>query len=283
MLQANKWGWKGLAARLLLAPVLGQLKALHHVVLTNMPTDAPQLPAGVYADSYNPGEIIAAEYQRASANAHRLVAEFQVVTRGQGIDHEYLLEQCVPAEIATRTVELAHLNDLSVVPVKTDDGGQRDIIEALLFGAGRPVLLFPEAAATDLPDRFDQIAIAWNNKGPSARAVADALPLLCSARMVRLVTIENEGKTAAKPASRLVQSCEALGRHLARHSIDIAIANLDAKGDAAGDVLADYAMKNKIDLLVMGAYGHSRLKEVVLGGATDTILREPPGYVLMSR
>jgi nucleotide-binding universal stress UspA family protein len=242
-----------------------------------------RLPAGVYADSYNLGDIIAAEYQRGSTNAHRLVAEFQDVTRRQGISHEHLLEQCVPAEIAARTVELAHLNDLSVVPVKTDNGGQRDIIEALLFGAGRPVLLFPEAASPDLPDRFDQIAVAWDNKAPSARAVADALPLLRSAKMVRLVTIENEEKTSATPKSGLVRSCEALGRHLARHSIDIAVANLDAKGDAAGDVLADYVMKNRIDLLVMGAYGHARLKEIVLGGATDTILREPPGYVLMSR
>lgn len=262
------------------AKIAQQLGA--HLTAVAFETDV-RLPAGVYADSYNLGDIIAAEYQRGSANAHGLVAEFQAVTRRQGISHEYLLEQCVPAEIAARTVELAHLNDLSVVPVKTDDGGQRDIIEALLFGAGRPVLLFPEAASPDLPDRFDQIAIAWDNKAPSARAVADALPFLRSAKMVRLVTIENEGKTAATPKSDLVRSCEALGRHLARHSVDIAVANLDAKGDAAGDVLADYAMKNKIDLLVMGAYGHARLKEVVLGGTTDTILREPPGYVLMSR
>lgn len=242
-----------------------------------------RLPAGVYADIYNLGDIVATEYQRGAANADRLVAEFQAVTRRQGISHEHLLERCVPAEIAARTVELAHLNDLSVVAVKTDDGGQRDIVEALLFGAGRPVLLFPEAASPDLPDRFDQIAIAWDNKGPSARAVADALPFLRRAKMVRLVTIDNEGKGAAKPSSRLVQSSEALGRHLARHSIDIAVANLDAKGDAAGDVLTDYVMKNKIDLLVMGAYGHARLREVVLGGTTNTILGEPPGYVLMSR
>lgn len=242
-----------------------------------------RLPAGVYADVYSLGEIIAAEYQRGSSNAHRLIAEFQDVARRQGISHEHLLEQCVPADIAERTVELAHLNDLSIVPVKQDNGGQRDIIEALLFGAGRPLLLFPETASEDLPERFDQIAVAWDNKGPAARAVADALPFLRSAKMVRLVTIENEGKTAARPASGLVQSSEALGRHLARHSIDIALANLDAKGDASGDVLLDYAMKNKIDLLVMGAYGHARLKEVILGGTTDSVLTEPPGYVLMSR
>jgi nucleotide-binding universal stress UspA family protein len=242
-----------------------------------------RLPAGVYADIYSLGDIIAAEYHRGADNARRVVAEFRDAGHRQGISYEHLLEQCVPADIAARTVELAHLNDLSVVPVKADSGGQRDMIESLLFGAGRPVLLFPESASQDLPDTFDQIAIAWDNKGPSARAVADALPLLRKARMVRLVTIGNESKAAAKAASGLVQSAEALGRSLARHSINIAVTNLDAKGDEAGDLLADFAIKSKIDLLVMGAYGHARLREVVLGGTTDTILREPPGYVLMSR
>lgn len=242
-----------------------------------------QLPAGLYADIYSLGEIVAAEYQRGADNARRVAAEFKTTAHRQGVSYESMLEQCVPADIAGRTVELAHLNDLSVVPIKTDSGGQRNVVESLLFGAGRPVLLFPEAESQDLPDKFDQVAIAWDNKGPSARAVADALPLLRSAGMVRLVTIANEGKATATPRSGLVQSAEALGRSLARHSINISIANLDAKGDDAGDVLADYTIKSKIDLLVMGAYGHARLKEVVLGGTTDTILRKPPGYVLMSR
>jgi nucleotide-binding universal stress UspA family protein len=242
-----------------------------------------RLPIGVYGDIYSLGDIIAAEYLRGASNAHRLIAEFQAVGRRQGISHEHLLEQCVPADIAARTVELAHLNDLSIVPLKKDNGGQRDIVEELLFGAGRPLLLFPEAASDDLPDAFDQIAIAWDNKGPAARAVADALPFLREAKMVRLVTIENEGKAATQPKSGLVRSSEALGRHLARHSIDISLVNLDAKGDASGEVLLDYVIRNGIDMLVMGAYGHARLKEVILGGTTDSILREPPGYVLMSR
>jgi nucleotide-binding universal stress UspA family protein len=242
-----------------------------------------RLPVGVYADAYSLGDIIATEYQRGAANAHRLIAEFEAAARRQDISHEHLLEQCVPAEIASRTVELAHLNDLSVIPLKRDDGGQRDIVEALLFGAGRPLLLFPEAASDDLPDTFEQIAIAWDNKGPAARAVADALPFLRKARIVRLVTIENEGKTAVHAKSGLARSAEALGRHLARHGIDISLANLDAKGEASGEVLLDYAIKNKLDLLVMGGYGHARLKEIILGGTTDSILRDPPGYVLMSR
>ena len=81
----------------------------------------------------------------------------------------------------------------------------------------------------------------------------------------------------------LAQSAQDLVRSLARHGVKVTVVGLDAKGDAAGDVLVDDILRSKTDLLVMGAYGHARLKEVVLGGTTDTILREPPGYVLMSR
>ena len=243
-----------------------------------------RLPAGVYADIYSLGDIIAAEYERGSSNARTLIAEFQAAARRQGVSHEQSLEQCVPAEIAERTVQLAHLNDLSIVAVKKDKGGQRETVEALLFGSGRPVLLFPEGSAEDLSASFETIAIAWDNKGPAARAVADALPFLHRAKAVRLVTIENERATSgATQPSALGQSARNLARNLGRHGIEATVVDLDAKGDAAGDVLTDDILKNRIDLLVMGAYGHARLKEVVLGGTTDTILRDPPGYVLMSR
>ena len=242
-----------------------------------------RLPSGVYADIYSLGDIIAAEYQRGSANAHALANEFQTAAKLRGISHDLRVEQCVPADIAERALSLSHLHDLSIVAVKKDDGGQRDIIEALLFGAGRPMLLLPEPNAEDLPSQFERVAIAWDNRGPAARATADSLPFLREARTVKLLTIENEsGKTSGK-LSPLAQSARDMVRHLARHAVDAAVVDLDAKGDEAGDVLVDYVLKDKIELLVMGAYGHARLKEVVLGGTTDTILREPPCYVLMSR
>jgi nucleotide-binding universal stress UspA family protein len=243
-----------------------------------------RLPAGVYADIYSLGDIIAAEYQRGSSNANRLIAEFQAAARRQGIGYAQLLEPCVPAEIAERTVQLAHLNDLSIIAVKKDNGGQREMVEALLFGSGRPMLLFPEHCTEDLAPAFGTITIAWDSKGPAARAVADALPFLRGAKAVRLVTIENERvKRGAAQPSALGQSARSLARNLARHGVEVAVIDLDAKGEGAGDVLTDEILKSKTDLLVMGAYGHARLKEVVLGGTTDTILRDPPGYVLMSR
>jgi nucleotide-binding universal stress UspA family protein len=242
-----------------------------------------RLPAGVYADVYSLGDIIAAEYQRGSSNAHAVVSEFRAAASRQGISHEQRVEQCVPAEIAERTIELAHVNDLSLVAVKKDNGGQRDIIESLLFGSGRPVLLFPEACAEDLAPDFEKITVAWDNKAPATRAVTDALPFLRGAKAVRLVVVENEQRKAgATQPTALLKSAYELAR-LARHGVEALVADIDAKGDAAGDVLVDDILKNKADMLVMGAYGHARLKEVVLGGTTDTILSEPPGYVLMSR
>jgi nucleotide-binding universal stress UspA family protein len=258
----------------------GRLEA--HLSAVVFETDV-RLPAGVYADVYSIGEIIASEYQRGSANAHALVGEFQAAAKARGISHDVRLEQNVPADIVARTVELAHLHDLSIVAVKKDNGGQRDMIEGLLFGSGRPVLLFSEANAQDLPSQFDRVAIGWDNKGPAARAVADALPFLRTAKAVRLLIVQNGGGKGGGRLCALDQSARGLARHLGRHGVDVVVAHLDAKGDDVGDVIVDNVLKNKDDLLVMGAYGHMRLKEVVLGGTTDTILRDPPCHVLMSR
>jgi nucleotide-binding universal stress UspA family protein len=243
-----------------------------------------QLPPGVYADPYSLGEVIAAEYQRASLNARAAIDEFRTVAARKAIGYDARLEQCAPAEVSERAVELAHINDLTLVAVKKGAGGQRDIVEAFLFGSGRPLLLFPEACAGDLAADFETITIAWDNKGPAARAVADAMPLLRVSKAVRIAVVESESRRAgtAQP-SALERSAYELGRHLARHGIDSSVAKIDARGDAAGDVLVDDMLRTKADMLVMGGYGHARLREIVLGGATNTILEDPPGYVFMSR
>lgn len=243
-----------------------------------------QLPAGVFVDAYSMGELIAAEFQRAASNAQAVIDDFRAAAERQGVGHSHRLDQSVPADVSLHAVELAHVHDLTLVAVKKDAGGQRDIIEALLFGSGRPVLMFPESCAEDLAPGFETITVAWDNKGSAARAVADSLPFLRAAKTVRLAVVENErGKAGTGQPSALMKSAHELGRHLARHGVQATVAGIDAKGDAAGDVLVDDMLKTKADMLVMGAYGHARLKEVILGGVTDTMLRDPPGYVLMSR
>lgn len=239
-----------------------------------------RLPVGAFADVFAFGEYIVEEYRRCTTNAKAAIEDFETQARRQSLSHASRLEQCAPPEIASRVVELSHVHDLSVVAVKKGDGGQRDVVEAMLFGSGRPLLLFPEAVAKDLSSTFERITIAWNNTGSAARSVASALPLLRAAKTVRIVSIAEE---AAKQGSGgYERSSLELAQTLSRHDIQASFAALDKKGDSTGQVLVDDMLVSKSDLLVMGGYGHARLKELILGGVTDTMLNDPPGFVLIS-
>lgn len=144
--------------------------------------------------------------------------------------------------------------------------------EAVLFGSGGPVILLPPTEATV---RLDRIVVAWDGNRAAARAVRDALPMLVMARSVLVVTLGDD-----KPISP--QGTTGIRRLLEHHGI--AAAYLDrTRGDKAiGDALQDIAVEERAGLLVMGAYGHNRLREFVLGGATRSILRSIRLPVLMS-
>ncbi|MCI3953839.1 MAG: Universal stress protein UspA, partial [Burkholderiales bacterium] len=123
---------------------------------------------------------------------------------------------------------------------------------------------------------LDTVAIAWDFSRPAARAVADALPLLERAKRVRVVTVVNEKDIASR------RSSAELARHLARHGIDIVLDEFDSMGRRIGAALEAYVASRNADLLVMGAYGHSRVREFILGGATRSMLARPPVPVFLS-
>jgi nucleotide-binding universal stress UspA family protein len=135
----------------------------------------------------------------------------------------------------------------------------------------------PEETATELPVVFDRVMIAWDHTAPAARAVADALPMLQDAAEVRIVTATDEKSQAE------VDSGAALVRHLSEHGVSATFEAIRIDGSSVGKVFEAYVKKNAIDLLVMGAYRHSRLNEIVWGGATKTVIGRPPCWVMMSR
>jgi nucleotide-binding universal stress UspA family protein len=102
------------------------------------------------------------------------------------------------------------------------------------------------------------------------------MPLLEKAKRVRVVTVLNEKRLDQK------HSAEGLSKSLTRHGIDIVLDRVDAKGRPIGAVLEAYVASHGVDMLVMGAYGHSRLREFVLGGATNSLLSKPPLPILFS-
>jgi nucleotide-binding universal stress UspA family protein len=220
--------------------------------------------------------IIAAEHQRSIANARALVDAFTSAAVGRGVAHEHFVESCENSQVPEIVTDYARLSDLTMIALGDDPSFQQFIAETVIFGSGRPTIIFPAKPQRGSLGSLDQIAVAWDFSRPAARAVADAIPLMQRAKSVRVVTVTGE-----RPIETRRSGAE-LARHLALHGIEVVADTEHAAGRSVGRALADYAMAREIDLLVMGAYGHSRMREFILGGATESILDEPRVPVLLS-
>jgi nucleotide-binding universal stress UspA family protein len=213
--------------------------------------------------------IIAGEAGKSRRNAQDLIAAFEAAAARAGVPRERILQKCKSNEVAELLVEYARLRDLTIMP-ESDD---RWLAETVIFGSGRPTLILP---LNPRSFALGTIAVAWDFSRAAARAVSDALPLLERAKKVRVVTVLNEKHFDKK------HSAEELSKNLSRHGIDVVLDRIDAEGRPIADVLGAYAFSHAADMLVMGAYGHSRFREFVLGGATKTLLSKPPLPILFS-
>ncbi len=220
--------------------------------------------------------LIAAEQQRSAANARALVDAFASAAERGGVAHEHFIESCENSQVPDLVTEYARLSDVTMIPVGHEASFQQFIAETAIFGSGRPTIVFPTPARRGTSGVFDCIGVAWDFSRSAARAVADAMPVLQGAKSVRLLTITEEEPVEPR------RSVAELARHLALHGIEAAADTEHAAGRSVGQVLEDYATARELDLLVMGAYGHSRMREFILGGATKFILTNPPTPVLLS-
>ena len=217
--------------------------------------------------------IIAGEAAKSRRNAQDLIAAFDAATEKFGVSHKSIQQKCKSFEVPDLLVEYARLRDLTIMPVP--ESYDQWYAEAVIFGSGRPTLILPQSPRSR-PFELGTVAVAWDFSRAAARAVSDALPLLEKAKIVRVVTVLNEKQLDNK------NSAEELSKNLSRHGIDVILDRVDAKGRPIGDVLEAYVASNAADMLVMGAYGHSRLREFVMGGATKSLLSKPPLPILFS-
>jgi nucleotide-binding universal stress UspA family protein len=239
------------------------------------------LPVGLYARPPELGGRLAAEQRKSANQARDLVASFEAAgsrqgALGGGAKYDHAVERCKWADIPKVLVDHARLRDLSIFPVNPEDGSQLSLLEALIFESGRPVLLLPEGTTRQLSTAPEIVAVAWDHSAPAARAVADSLPILQAAKRVHVLTVVDE-KRLHNPGSG-AELC----KHLARHGVEVTFDQVQAKGRPIGEVLEGHVVERKIDLLVMGSYGHSRLREFVLGGATRRVLTRPFTWTLLS-
>lgn len=215
--------------------------------------------------------IIAGEAARSRANAQYLLAAFEAAAAKAGVSCESMLEKCRAVEVPELLVEYARIRDLTILP----ESSERWHAEAVMFGSGRPTLMLPQNPRSRSFE-LGTVAVAWDFSRAAARAVSDAMPLLERAKRVRVVSVLNEKRLDQK------HSAEELSKNLSRHGIDVVLDRVDARGRPIGVVLEAYVASHEADLLVMGAYGHSRLREFVLGGATNSLSLKPPLPILFS-
>jgi nucleotide-binding universal stress UspA family protein len=208
------------------------------------------------------------------ADTTRIETEFRTVAE----KHKILCDWWVVREGGIgRVCELARYANLTVIGQAAPDADEEfsgaDLIHDLVLGSGRPVLVVPYAP---LAGRCGQrIAIAWDGGREASRAVADAMPLLRRAERVAVLLGDSDDRARAG---------ELIRGHLERNGIAADIAPVDAGAhdhDAGAALLAEVDAWNA-DLIVMGAYGRSRVRELVLGGATRHVLHHLPIPALMS-
>jgi nucleotide-binding universal stress UspA family protein len=143
---------------------------------------------------------------------------------------------------------------------------QREILIDMLFGSGAPLLLVP--ANWNKPGPVRKAIVAWDGGASAARAVRDAMPLLAAAEMVEVVSVLGEKDIAAEASGADI------ARHLARHCPEVCVNVLPVGEDGVAATLFAHGILTRADLMVIGGYGHSRLREFILGGVTrDTLAR----------
>lgn len=216
------------------------------------------------------------EEQKSRRACKAVLATFTEAATATGVLGEALTGKADLYCLGDYVAKRARTRDLCIVPVASPLDGQRSIAEEVVFGSGRPTLLFRPGIADLLSQGLSTVVLAWDGSRSAARVMADALPLLPKAREVRVLTVLNE-----KPEARSGLGDDVV-RHLKAHGVNAVADEVDAEKRPVGEILQAYAERHRSDLLVMGAYGRSRVREFILGGATEYMLHDPKVPLFLS-
>jgi nucleotide-binding universal stress UspA family protein len=217
-----------------------------------------------------------AEEAKSRAACRDGLAAFERSADAKEIAHASVLTRDIHYEVADHAARVARTYDLCLLPLAGEFDGQVEVAQAVVFSSDRPMLIFHKGETASLANGPDLVVIAWDGSRNAARAMADAMPILVRAKRVRLLTILND-----KPDATATLGPDAQ-RHLRAHGIEAAIESVDREGAEIGKTLDKYIAQYAPDLLVMGAYGHSRAREFLLGGATEHTLNHSRCPVLLS-
>jgi nucleotide-binding universal stress UspA family protein len=232
---------------------------------------------GAYmAGGYVPVEIFEQQRQQALKEADEASNLFEDITGKSGIRAEWRIEEGTLADVLARHVRYA---DIAVVgkgdPEDPIGHPHPELAGDLAMTAGRPVLVIPNAGTFD--EIGKRVLVCWNASREAARAVQDAMPMLEAAEKVTILAVNptKQGDHGDIP-------CADIALHLARHGIKAEATSTSADGIGVADAILARASDLGADLIVTGAYGHSRTREWVFGGVTESLMRNMTVPALMS-
>lgn len=240
----------------------------------NLPVPAPS-PWGLIPDA-TLSRIYADLREQGQASAARWRARLEKTS----VAFDVHLAEILFAEPASAAVRYARYADLSVLAGVPRDPSAAEIVHGffsmLLMGSGRPVLSIPAGHLMEFPPK--RAMVAWRSRREAARALHDALPLLRTAASVDAVRVEAQDGRPDEDA----QAGADVASHLARHGLEARVTTLQRQGRSVAAALLRHAEESEAQLLVAGGYGHSRLREWVLGGVTRELLENARIPILFS-
>ncbi len=232
----------------------------------------------VFAMQVTP-QIIDSQREYYLEQAAKVKAVFEKTARREGLSYEWHQDDARSATIADVVVNYGRRTDLMIagqMGKRTGYIGDSVLAERLLMESGRPVLFIPDEG------RFtafgNSVLVAWNGSQEATRATFDALPFLQKASNVQILAIDPTGDEERKPMITGANIAETLKRH----GVEVELHQTNAKEMSVGDTIFAWARDRGADLLVMGGYGHSRMREFIFGGVTKKVLKNMNLPVLMS-
>ncbi|MDP2410768.1 MAG: universal stress protein [Pseudolabrys sp.] len=223
-----------------------------------------------------PSDLIEAQRRESERTAKVATDRFELAAKRAGVSAETIILTNGIADGTGALAQLARRFDLTVLgqPTREEDGSDEVINEGVLFDSGRPAIFVPYIQKTGLT--LNRIMVCWDGSRAAARAVADAMPLLHKAKKVEIVVVSDKGfKADEAPGADLA-------KHLARHGLQVELKRITSPDIDVASTILSYAADSSADMIVMGGYGHSRLRQFILGGMTRSMLESMTVLVLMS-
>lgn len=255
-----------------------RLIALYGFALPQIPNVSPSLAEAVYVANAAAQATYERERDAAFADAEQLEAHFRAAIKRAGVQGSWEIWPEKPKDFTNLVTERARYSDIAVLgqPDPDHPGAAANLPETVMLGCGRPVLIVPYNARAPIVGA--NVLVAWNGTREAARAVGDAMSILRSATIVTLLTIgaiEDGDEKDDRPARNLLE-------YLGRHGIRADASHLTSGDLETGKFILSRAGDLGCDLIVMGGYGHSRTRELMLGGVTRSVLQHMTVPVLMS-